>query len=657
MTNANNLIPDMPAHDIAFIYDYIQTVPPFVIDESLDLYALLKKLITYCNELGERNNELQVITQNLVNFLNTKLQEHQTFITNFITNLTNEWNQYQQTLDKKYNDFVAETNQKLTEYQTAIENAFNNDMAQIRNENESKYQELVTTLTNEIQSLQSTVDTMQSTINSDINSFESQINTTINTYHTEFLNYQNDIINDLTTYQQENREAVNQLSIQVNNRINEIPQQIEDAKSDVNLAPAVQKAFETYDLTEIFDNIYGTIINLYSMSTGTLEQIPNPTPIYNYNPDTYVLTNLVTLESVPLNSNSIYLYQGYVYIPVLGFGLVRQSSINGIKKLGVSLDNECIIYGTDTQILYFINTRTNAITTFNNPINYIGDDKQGLYLCILDNANNRIFLFQLINNVKWFIAYNYIENTTQQIINMGDSNICLGVNFIPNYVIGYHNYESNIFAIFYDLTTNEPNFEISAYITLYQAPYLTFGIIPVNNDNYDYTFIGIESYDVKYRNYNSKNNWQNVNSSSEIIDRNSAEIPISVSCFGYINNEFNAIYYMSESPMVYKLWKYNSTKCRTFNYTGSPLLGCKIFDINEKIISYKDNKIINVTTGENNSYLTITLDSEINLAINGTLNSIAFKNNYYLTSSTPDELSIAGNVSKLDEINYQRKDS
>ena len=49
--NDNNYVL-LPQVKIGFIYNNIQTVVPFVLDESLDVYNLLKKLVDYCNELG-----------------------------------------------------------------------------------------------------------------------------------------------------------------------------------------------------------------------------------------------------------------------------------------------------------------------------------------------------------------------------------------------------------------------------------------------------------------------------------------------------------------------------------------------------------------------------------------------------------------------------
>ena len=134
--NDNNYVL-LPQVKIGFIYNQIQTVVPFVLDESLDTYNLLRKLVDYCNELGARSNELQYILKDLVDFLNNKLNEQKDYINNFLENLHQEWLDYKQSLEDKYDAFTKQVDTLFEQYKTQIREEYNQELANIRTNNDT----------------------------------------------------------------------------------------------------------------------------------------------------------------------------------------------------------------------------------------------------------------------------------------------------------------------------------------------------------------------------------------------------------------------------------------------------------------------------------------------------------------------------------------
>lgn len=408
--NFNNF--EYPERDrIGFIYNYIQTVMPFQIDTSLDIYNLLRKLIDYANELGERNNTLIDTTKNLVDFLNKKLEDQRKFITDYINALNQEWGKFKDTVDKQYEEFVEEINNKLQEYETQIEASLNTNLTAIRTHNENEYNNLKTTLDNLVVNLNKTVDDIEPTINQDITSFENQINTLVSTYHAEFTDYQNTITNDLNSFQNQNQSDLQNFENTIQDEINDIPSQIESAKTDVNLVPAINTALDNYDLSEIFNNIYGTIINIFSMETGELTPVISETPVYNYNPETNVLTNLVNMEVVPINENSIYLYNGKVFTGITD--LILKSFQMPEKQLrygGYTSEKNFLFYNVSTGNLYEIEPEkniSNLVLTSDilksNKRRFIYKKDSIFYYVDIDDSTN---LYVLENNTKTKISEN-----------------------------------------------------------------------------------------------------------------------------------------------------------------------------------------------------------------------------------------------------------
>lgn len=310
-----------------YITNYIEVVPPFVIDRSLDIFALLHKLINYANELNKRNRELQFITKDLVNYLNNTLQEFQNSINNYFTSLNDEWEKYQTNLNEEYTSFKSDITNKLNTYQKNLTDEFN-----------SKYEELVESNTNA-----------------------------------------------QSAYQQEVDENLSNAITEINNLIESTKTDLNNILNSTNMTEKVYEAIEN-NLSDVIDSITGSIIRLYSMSTNPI-QVTNSTPLLNYNPNTYELIDVTTMTPVAWQMNSIYYYQNKIYIPKNATPTLTQLVATDYKIKGYSEDRTKVIYGTDTHLTFYLDMKTNSIINFLDNIN-VGDAP---YNCTMNNEGTILY--------------------------------------------------------------------------------------------------------------------------------------------------------------------------------------------------------------------------------------------------------------------------
>lgn len=327
--NDNNYIL-LPQVKIGFIYNNIQTVVPFVLDESLDVYNLLKKLVDYCNELGARSNELQYILKDLVEFLNNKLNDQRDYINNFLTNLHQEWLEYKASLEDRYDEFTTKVDELFETYKNQIRDEYNSELANIRTNNDTLYNNLKKLLDDKIKELTDYANNIEPNIDNYIDEKDQVIRELITNFQNEFTEYQKTVNNDLIELGDTLTELINTNEQNVINQINSKTQEILNTLSNVNMQELVNEKLDSYsdeELAELFKNLYGSIITITYMDTNTPPAVTGTTPIYHYNPTTNVLTDCTTGSAIPLNENSIYLFENRVFL-VKSLGTNNATSLN-----------------------------------------------------------------------------------------------------------------------------------------------------------------------------------------------------------------------------------------------------------------------------------------------------------------------------------------
>ena len=363
--NDNNYVL-LPQVKIGFIYNNIQTVVPFVLDESLDVYNLLKKMVDYCNELGARSNELQYILKDLVEFLNNKLNEQKDYINNFLENLHQEWLDYKDSLENRYDEFTTKVDELFETYKNQIRDEYNSELANIRTNNETLYNALKTLLDNKITELTNYANNIEPNIDNYIDEKDQAIKELITNFQNEFTEYQKTVNNDLIELGDTLTELINTNEQSVIEQINTKTTEIINTLSNVNMEELVSEKLNTYDseeLSSLFTNLYGTLIRITYMNTDTPPTVVSETPIYHYNPDTGVLTDCTTGNEALILTNSLYLYEGRLFYPILD---INTNEVTGEKislptLVGYNEDLTIAIL-KDNNVLYQLDTTTNTLT-------------------------------------------------------------------------------------------------------------------------------------------------------------------------------------------------------------------------------------------------------------------------------------------------------
>lgn len=363
--NDNNYVL-LPQVKIGFIYNHIQTVVPFVLDESLDTYNLLRKLVDYCNELGARSNELQYILKDLVDFLNNKLNEQKDYINTFLETLHQEWLDYKQSLENKYDEFTGQVDELFEQYKTQIRDEYNSELANIRTNNDTLYNNLKTLLDEKITELTNYANSIEPNIDNYIDEKDQAIKELITNFQNEFTEYQKTVNNELVELGNTLTQLINTNEQSVINQINTKTQEIVNSLDNVNMQELVDNKLNEYnseELSDLFTNLYGSLIRITYMNTDTPPSVVSETPVYHYNPTTNVLTDCTTGNEAPLLSESLYLYENRLFVPNVNLKYLSTVDVTANTSFEVFYNDElCALtrYSSD-ETLFIYNHKTNEV--------------------------------------------------------------------------------------------------------------------------------------------------------------------------------------------------------------------------------------------------------------------------------------------------------
>lgn len=389
--NDNNYVL-LPQVKIGFIYNHIQTVVPFVLDESLDTYNLLRKLVDYCNELGARSNELQYILKDLVDFLNNKLNEQKDYINTFLETLHQEWLDYKQSLENKYDEFTEQVDTLFEQYKTQIRDEYNSELANIRTNNDTLYNALKTLLDNKITELTNYANSIEPNIDNYIDEKDQAIKELITNFQNEFTEYQKTVNNELVELGNTLTELINTNEQSVIEQINTKTQEIVNSLDNVNMQELVDNKLNEYnseELSDLFTNLYGSLIRITYMNTDTPPTVVSETPVYHYNPTTNVLTDCTTGNEVPILSESLYLYEGRIFTSVIDTEYIAVNDRYLYAGYNVKKD-KLLTRDDDTGKIYLYDFESEEYIDTNFVIDMTQYPKYYNFLCIYDEEKNII---------------------------------------------------------------------------------------------------------------------------------------------------------------------------------------------------------------------------------------------------------------------------
>ena len=206
---------------------WVQTIVPFVYDNSLSFYEVIGKMAEYLNEIRDRQNQLSNLYDSLVAWCNDAIAEQTDFIQKFTENLRAEWNQFSEDMKNQFKQLSDEINQELTDFETKIQ--------QQQNAFEEK-------INGQIETWQNEWNTYQTNLNEAWSEYQ-------NTLNTAWSNYQNNLNTEWSDVQ------------------NEIDNYFENLDVHTELQSIISQMLTNGELAQIVSENLGTLIHLTSITT------------------------------------------------------------------------------------------------------------------------------------------------------------------------------------------------------------------------------------------------------------------------------------------------------------------------------------------------------------------------------------------------------
>ena len=284
------------------------------------------------------------------------------------------------------------------QYKNQIRDEYNSELTNIRTNNETLYNNLKTLLDNKITELTNYANSIEPNIDNYIDEKDQAIKDLITNFQNEFTEYQKNVNAELVELGDTLTQLINTNEQNVINQINNKTTEIINTLSNVNMQELVNDKLNSYDseeLSDLFTNLYGTLIRITYMNTDTPPTLTGTEPIYHYNPDTGVLTNCVNNTAVTLLPNSIYLYEGRLFTLSLSLDFINEiDSDTSVDKYCYQKEDIAVIFGySDNEILLY-NTKTGEVI-------YNGIAKKE------NNSSCSVYFVSLLDNILYFVGSGY----------------------------------------------------------------------------------------------------------------------------------------------------------------------------------------------------------------------------------------------------------
>lgn len=235
--NIEPFTPDSSYVKMKRFHAWVQTIVPFVYDNSLSFYEVLGKMAEYLNEIRDRQNQLSGLYDSLVAWCNDAIAEQTDFIQKFTDNLRSEWNQFSEDMKNQFKELSDEINQELSNFESKIQ--------QQQNAFETK-------------------------INGQIETWQNEWDDYKNNLNTEWSTYQTNLTNNWNTYQQNLNKAWEDYQTNLNNEWNDTQNYIQNYFSNLDISSEITSIFNTMlsngDLEKIISENLGTLIHLVSIT-------------------------------------------------------------------------------------------------------------------------------------------------------------------------------------------------------------------------------------------------------------------------------------------------------------------------------------------------------------------------------------------------------
>lgn len=363
--NIEPFTPDSSYVRMKRFHAWVQTIVPFVYDNSLSFYEVIGKMAEYLNGMRDRQNQLSGLYDSLVAWCNDAIAEQTDFIQKFTSDLREEWNQFSEDMKNQFKELSDEINQELTNFENKIQkqqNAF-----------ESK-------INGQIETWQNEWDTYQSNLTN------------------EWDDYQTNLTNKWNTYQTNLNKAWEDYQVNLNTEWNDTQNYIQNYFSNLDITTEITSIFNEMltngELEQIISKNLGTLIHLVSV-TEEPDNAEIGSVYYNSTDKKfYTKVNNSVWKEISYTNNYLFDYNHTLY------------TLEQIKKINYFNENKIYlpIYHIGLDNYYCTLEGTLGGTAISN-ISTIKIYKNNTILYTIDGLNINAGSVSLSTMVKQFFTY------------------------------------------------------------------------------------------------------------------------------------------------------------------------------------------------------------------------------------------------------------
>ena len=305
---------------------FIQKNCPMFLTNDLTLYAIIGKVVWYCNELIRRSNELNELLGKLEDLTEEELKRLNNLVDQFIKDT-----------NKNFEDFKTEINTDLAGFKKTITDNYNTFTQGQLDRLDELLAQLITALSNFktsiIKSYNDWIEEKQTTINNQITQWEEQfttLGTSLNNNYEQQVNEFKEAKDDeYDTFKNDTQELINQKNQEIDTILAGLPSSIQQE--------VIKYINETYITSTEFNNllrdILPVIINLSYM--GERASFPDIKLNYQflYATDENKLYWIDNHEPIEITSrtNRLYYYDGLLYL--------WNNKTDKLEEIGYNLEN------------------------------------------------------------------------------------------------------------------------------------------------------------------------------------------------------------------------------------------------------------------------------------------------------------------------------
>lgn len=365
--NIEPFTPDSSYVKMKRFHVWVQTIVPFVYDNSLSFYEVIGKMAEYLNEIRDRQNQLSGLYDSLVAWCNDAIAEQTDFIQKFTENLRAEWNQFSEDMKNQFKQLSDEINQELTEFETTIQ--------QQQNAFETK-------INGQIETWQNEWNTYQTNLNEAWNEYQ-------NTLNTAWSNYQDNLNTEWSDVQ------------------NEIDNYFENLDVHTELQSIISQMLTNGELAQIVSENLGTLIHLTSITTEPETSEIGDVYYNSTDKNFYIKETSSSWNIINYTDNYIFEYNQFLY---------SKEDFKDITYYSDLTKSYCPIYSGTKDNYYFIYSGTQNSSGSIMTVTKIEIYKNGETLYTLNNLSIRITNSNLdLGNSDNYIIFND-DNTINKIV-------------------------------------------------------------------------------------------------------------------------------------------------------------------------------------------------------------------------------------------------